>query len=70
MRLAEIARKGTGKQEDLVVCLGEWYIWKNTYTVYKMAGQVKALASKPDDLSLVFRSHMVEGESRFLQVIL
>ena len=45
MRLAEIARKGTGKQEDLVVCLGEWYIWKNTYTVYKMAGQVKILAS-------------------------
>lgn len=66
-----MARKGIGKQQDLVVCLGEWCIWQNTYAAYgKMAQQVKVFAIKPDDFSLVSRNHMVEGERRFQHVFL
>lgn len=34
------------------------------------AGKVAKMAIKPDDLSLIFRTHPVEGESRLLRVVL
>ena len=33
----------------------------------KMAWQVKVLAAKPDDMSLVLATHRVDGESEFPQ---
>lgn len=38
--------------------------------VSKMAQQVKALATRPDERSSVSRTYMVEGQNQLLQVIL
>lgn len=35
-----------------------------------MAQQVKAIATKPNDLSLIPGTHLVEGEKGFPQVVL
>lgn len=35
-----------------------------------MAGEVKALAVKPDDLSLISVTHVVEAEDKVFQVVL
>jgi hypothetical protein len=34
-----------------------------------MAQQVKAIATKPDDLTLIPRSHVVKGESQLLRLV-
>lgn len=36
----------------------------------KVAQHVKGLVTKPDDLSLIYSVHMVEGESQLLQIAL
>lgn len=36
----------------------------------EMAPWVEEIVTKPDDLSLALRTHMLERENRFLQVVL
>lgn len=64
MRLTDLARKGTGKQEKLVVHPGEWNAEQNTQATNGWVAQKpKACANKPGALHLTSRTHAVEGES-------
>jgi hypothetical protein len=40
------------------------------FRVSEMAQQVMGLATKPEDLSLIPGSHMVEGKNHFLKIVL
>ena len=43
---------------------------RNTLRTFKIAQQIKVLAKKPGDLSLIPGTHIVEGENQLHQVIL